>query len=257
MTLIYSHGSGSDLGYEAPYLRHFERGLGVHVVGYDYSGYGLSTGTASEESIYQDIRCVYDALRRGGVFFDHPLRADEIILYGQSLGTCASLYLAAQEEDLGGIILESPLLSVTHTPVACGCCYSIDRELRSNLFHQIDVGEHVKCPVLIMHGTKDCLVPFKHGRVLAERLPNVHSTLWVESAGHHNVRECAGDVQYFGAMQRFVVDALSHSRTVSRKRARARARARAAAAAPSSVSPADVGIEIEVQPTEPELEEEP
>lgn len=44
VTLLYSHGNAEDLNSSYSWMRRLSRELNVNVVGYDYTGYGLSTG---------------------------------------------------------------------------------------------------------------------------------------------------------------------------------------------------------------------
>jgi len=44
VTVLYSHGNAEDLNTAYSWMRRISRELNVNVVGYDYSGYGLSTG---------------------------------------------------------------------------------------------------------------------------------------------------------------------------------------------------------------------
>ena len=45
VTIIFSHGNAEDLNTCYGWMRRLSRELNVNVVGYDYTGYGLSTGT--------------------------------------------------------------------------------------------------------------------------------------------------------------------------------------------------------------------
>ena len=44
MTLLYSHGNAEDLNISYGWMRRLSRALNVNVLGYDYTGYGISTG---------------------------------------------------------------------------------------------------------------------------------------------------------------------------------------------------------------------
>lgn len=44
MTLLYSHGNAEDLNSSYSWMRRLSRDLNVNVIGYDYTGYALSTG---------------------------------------------------------------------------------------------------------------------------------------------------------------------------------------------------------------------
>lgn len=65
-----------------PFLKEFSNRIGCHVVGYDYSGYGASTGTPQVRTTLTDIKAVLDKLKEK--YNTHP---KDIILYGQSVGS--------------------------------------------------------------------------------------------------------------------------------------------------------------------------
>ena len=144
-TLLLSHGNGEDLGWVVPTLPAL-RELGFGVLAYDYRGYGLSEGRPSEERVYGDIDAAYEYLTR-----EKGLPADRIILYGRSLGAGAAVDLAARRP-VGGLVLESPFLTafrvMTRIPL-----FPFDK------FRNVDKIGRVRCPVLIMHGEADEIVP--------------------------------------------------------------------------------------------------
>ena len=56
-------------------------------------------------------------------------------------------------------------------------------------FPNIDYAPHIACPVFIIHGTQDEVVPFWHGQELFLALPQQWRAkpFWVEGAGHNNI----------------------------------------------------------------------
>ena len=77
------------------------------VLAYDYSGYGASSGAPSEANCYADIQAAHDYLRSRGV------DSSSLLLYGQSVGSAPSLWLAARCA-VAGVVLHTPLMSVTN-----------------------------------------------------------------------------------------------------------------------------------------------
>nr|GEY27365.1 hypothetical protein [Tanacetum cinerariifolium] len=73
---------------------------------YDYSGYGQSTGKASECNTYADVDAVYKCLKE-----KYSVKDDQLILYGQSVGSGPTIDLASRTSDLRGVVLHSPILS--------------------------------------------------------------------------------------------------------------------------------------------------
>jgi abhydrolase domain-containing protein 17 len=146
-----------------------------------------STGNPSEENCYADIEAAYKFLR-----FDLHVPSQNIVLYGRSLGSGPSCYLAsgtAQSTDpslggpVGGVILHAPFLSVYRIVIDTGCTVYGDK------FPNIDYAPMIKSPLILVHGTADQIVPFNHSERLFEALPPQSRArpLYVEGMGHNNV----------------------------------------------------------------------
>ena len=82
--------------------------LKANLCAYDYTGYGQSKGRASIPDTIADIDAVFQWLLR------RDIDKQDIILYGQSLGSGPSLDLAARERYIGGVVL--------HAAFASGAC---------------------------------------------------------------------------------------------------------------------------------------
>jgi fermentation-respiration switch protein FrsA (DUF1100 family) len=187
-TVLLSHGNAEDLGWVLPSLPPL-RDLGFAVFAYDFRGYGLSQGRASEQHVYADIDAAYDYLTR-----ELRVPAARVILYGRSLGAGAAVDLAARQS-VGGLILESPFLTafrvMTRIPL-----FPFDR------FRNVDKIGRVRCPVLVMHGEADEIVPLWHGQQLFERAPGPKMFLAVPGAHHNDFMWIAG-ARYVTALRDF------------------------------------------------------
>ena len=105
-TILHSHGNAVDLGIMQSVYRHLSETLGVNVLGYDYSGYGWSTGKPSIRNTFADIRTCWNYLVEScGV------DPKDIVLYGQSVGSGPTCEFASKLDELGGVVLHSPLAS--------------------------------------------------------------------------------------------------------------------------------------------------
>jgi fermentation-respiration switch protein FrsA (DUF1100 family) len=178
-TILYSHGNAEDLGLIAPMLGRLHD-WGFAVFAYDYRGYGTSRGTPSERGAYADIDAAYayvtDTL---GV----PSR--RIIVYGRSVGGGAAVDLAARKP-VAGLVLESGFVSAFRV-VTRWALLPIDK------FRNLEKIARVACPVLVMHGVQDEIVPIAHGHRLFAAAPEPKRALWIEGAGHNDFMLVAGD----------------------------------------------------------------
>ena len=104
-TILHSHGNAVDLGQMSSFYLGLGTRINCNIFSYDYSGYGVSEGKPSEKNLYSDIEAAWHAMRtRLGI------SPENIILYGQSIGTVPTVDLASKYE-VGAVILHSPLMS--------------------------------------------------------------------------------------------------------------------------------------------------
>jgi len=200
MVLLHSHGNATDIGLMMVSYYQLSRCLSIEVVGVEYSGYGAATGKACIGNTYADIEAAYNYIVSTGV------APNRIVAYGQSIGSGPVVNLAAKFE-LGGVVLHSPLLSgisvIDPEPnkvcrpscvYTCFDFYENFRRVRS-----------VKCPVLVMHGQRDDVVPFYHGVRLHKKCPEQYRWpgYFPTRAGHHDIVE-SDPKKYFGEVSHFL-----------------------------------------------------
>ncbi|TMS03907.1 Cell surface hyaluronidase [Larimichthys crocea] len=104
-TLLFSHGNAVDLGQMSSFYIGLGSRINCNVFSYDYSGYGASSGKPSEKNLYADVDAAWQALRSR-----YGIRPENVIVYGQSIGTVPSVDLASRYES-AAVILHSPLTS--------------------------------------------------------------------------------------------------------------------------------------------------
>lgn len=181
-TILFSHGNAEDLGMIYDWFNDLARVLRVNILAYDYTGYGKSHGTPTESQCYNDIDAAYHHLTHV-----RNIPPEQIVLYGRSLGSGPSCYLAAktarQGRSVAGVILQSPLLSAFR--VAFNFRFTVPGDRFPNLHY----APYIACPVFIVHGTQDEVVPFWHGErlFLSVRSKWRAKPFWVEGAGHNNI----------------------------------------------------------------------
>ena len=182
MTILFSHGNAEDLGMIYDWFNDLARVLRCNIMAYDYTGYGKSNGTPAEDNCYADIEAAFTYLTDV-----RHIQPEQIVLYGRSLGSGPSCYLAAKTarrgRSIAGVILQSPLLS------AYRVAFNFRYTMAGDKFPNIDYAPEIACPVFIIHGTQDEVVPFWHGQDLfmALRQPWRAKPFWVEGAGHNNI----------------------------------------------------------------------
>ena len=187
-TILFSHGNAEDLGTLTPELEDM-RALGFSIFAYDYHGYGTSGGKATEKNAYEDIDAAYDYLTQV-----LKVPSDRIIAHGRSLGGAVAIDLASRKP-LGGLVVESPFVSAFRV-VTGYRIFPFDK------FCNADKIGDVRCPVLIIHGRQDEVIPFWHGEKLFDLANEPKMNLWVDGAGHNNLKIVAG-TEYVRALKSF------------------------------------------------------
>ena len=195
ITILYSHGNGEDLGNLGILFDKFAEKQ-WEFIAYDYPGYGISTGNPSEQGCYQAIEATY---KYATETLGRP--ASKVVLWGRSLGTGPSCYLAARKE-IGGLLLETPFLSafrtITEIPI-----------LPWDYFPNLTFSKSITCPSLIIHGAWDEIVPFRQGKKLHLALPQPKSFLEIKEGYHNNLSD-AGGLKYKESIIDFI-DSLATS----------------------------------------------
>ncbi|KAL8547544.1 hypothetical protein ACS0TY_007031 [Phlomoides rotata] len=172
-TLLYSHGNAADIGQMYELFIELSIHLKVNLLGYDYSGYGQSTGKPSEHNTYSDIEAAYKCLEES-----YGAKQEDIILYGQSVGSGPTVDLASRLPRLRAVILHSPISSGLRV------MYPVKRTYWFDIYKNIEKIPLVKCLVLVIHGTCDDVVDWAHGKQLYDLCKEKYEPLWIKGGNH-------------------------------------------------------------------------
>lgn len=174
--ILFSHGNAADLGLMCSFYLGLGTKVECNIFGYDYSGYGASTGKPSEKCLYANIEAAYNELTKR-----YSISPSQIILYGQSIGTVPTVDLASKIE-FAGVILHSPLTSGLRLAFP-----NTKRTWFFDAFPNIDKAPRIKAPTLVIHGTEDEIIDISHGQAIHSLLAHPVPPLWVEGAGHNDI----------------------------------------------------------------------
>lgn len=195
--LIWFHGNGGNLSYRADVAsRLAERGIST--VLFDYRGYGRSEGRATEHGLYADSLAAFE-------YATSELGAapQDIALYGESLGGPYAAYVGAER---GGrcIIVENSFPSLLSMARLAYPNLPFSFFVRGSL-RTTDYLNKAGLPVLVMHGKRDSMIPYRLGVELFESLkvPGVFFTS--ETADHSEIPNVEGE-RYYRAIEEFVRD---------------------------------------------------
>jgi fermentation-respiration switch protein FrsA (DUF1100 family) len=180
-TLLYFHGNGGSL------LNRRDRaqlltagGRGLLIV--SYRGYSGSTGRPSEAGLSIDARTAYDWLKERAV-------PEKIVLYGESLGSGVAVRLAT-ERPAGGLVLDAPFTSTMD--VASHHYWYLPVWLLRDQYRSVERIHAVRCPLLVLHGDRDGVIPIALGRRLFEAAPEPKRFVELPGVDHVSVLEQGG-----------------------------------------------------------------
>lgn len=201
-TIVYFHGNGGNVTNLAWFGESLAK-RGFNVLVFDYRGYGLSHGVAADESeLYLDGEAALQY-----VVNDKHAWPNQIVLYGQSLGTAIATETATRCE-CGALILESGFSSASS--LGSRALPWLPRWLHllgRNRFESARKLKDVHAPVLITHGDPDLTIPTDEGRALFAAANEPKKLLIFPGAGH-SVFSSAGP-GYLDQLEQFVRGAIA------------------------------------------------
>jgi pimeloyl-ACP methyl ester carboxylesterase len=162
--VLYLHGNTGNLK-RWQFMAEEICAYGYDVFAPDYRGYGQSRGKRSEAYMHRDMEDCYD-------FITKKYPEQKIIIYGRSLGTGFATRLAARRH-ADKLVLETPFYNF----IEVAAHYLPFLPVRILLRYKFRSDIHIlqpECPILILHGTKDIIVPHAHALKLYRHAEQHH-----------------------------------------------------------------------------------
>jgi len=158
-TIVFFHGNAGNLSNRRTIFHALaEQGFGVVAV--DYRGFGKSEGSPTEAGVYEDAAATIDYTKN-----TLHIPQQKLIYFGESLGTGVAIEMAKHSPP-ALLMLEAPYTSVatlaaeTYWFIA-GATYVVwDR------YDAVDNIPSLHCPILMIHGEEDSIIPVKYARTL-------------------------------------------------------------------------------------------
>ena len=145
----------------------------------DYRTYGKSKGALSEKAFYHDGQFCYNYLKERYI-------ESEITIYGRSLGTGIATFVASKNEPKR-LVLETPYYSLVDVAKKRFPLFPVTK-LMQYKFPTYQFIKQVGCPILMLHGTTDKVVPLSSGKKLYDSF--IHKDLTfieIPNASHNNL----------------------------------------------------------------------
>ena len=178
--ILYLHGARWNLTGSVTRIDRW-RDLGFGVLAVDYRGFGESTDVApTEKGSYEDAEAAWDRLAKLA-----PGRPRYIV--GHSLGGAIAVELARRRPEAAGLVLEATFTSVRDMIEESPWGFLPVGLILNQQFDALSKIGEVRMPVLVIHGTRDTVVPIQMGERLYVAAPGPKRFVRVEGAGHHNL----------------------------------------------------------------------
>lgn len=175
--VFYLKGNSKSIKGWGKFAVDFTR-LGYDVLMVDYRGFGKSTGRRSQKAIKRDMQVIYNKIKE-------QVAEKYIILYGRSLGSGFATKLASMN-DPRMLILDAPYYSLSKV----GKRYMPFMPLSLLLKFPMPTYKwlrYVNCPIHIIHGTDDKLIPYKTSVKLSRIKPKLTKLYTVIGGGHKDL----------------------------------------------------------------------
>jgi pimeloyl-ACP methyl ester carboxylesterase len=200
-TVIFFHGNGEVAADYDPWLADELATRRCNLLLAEYRGYGGSTGTPGLVSMLADVEAIFEAA---------GLPAEQVIVFGRSVGSIYALELAAQQPAIAGLIIESgiadPLERVLLRvrPEEIG---STQEALAAAAAQHLDHRQKLAAyggPLLVLHARGDSLVDASNGQRLARWGVPASTRLVVLPEGDHNTIMMANQAAYWREIETFL-----------------------------------------------------
>lgn len=191
LLLVHAHSNGCDIGDMRQTLHAIADSLRVHVMSFEYPGYGLHVGAPGMHSIDEAARAVLDF-----IIDDLQVNPGQIVWYGRSIGSGPCLRSAQRmTKELGqkpaGLVLQCGFASF---PEVAGHIFGkVAKKLVPRMWDNLSMIKDLACPILILHGRNDSMIPIEQSEKLWSAVVAKELSVFLPcDCGHNdfNFRQC-------------------------------------------------------------------
>jgi len=181
-TVIHFHGNAQNMSAHYSFVSWLPAN-GFNLFVFDYRGYGKSEGQPSRKGVYEDSVAALEYIKSRT-----DIDQEKIIVFGQSLGGANAVCVLGKNKFDGivGIAIESAFssyksIAMDHVRLLKPFAYFL---IGNKLSPKKHVGDISPTPLLIIHGTNDEVVSYKHARKLFEKAKEPKQLWTIEKGGH-------------------------------------------------------------------------
>ena len=176
--ILYFHGNtGNILRFRN--ICHHLIAMNYDCIVIDYRGFGRSEGhISSQNQWYNDAEDIY----KTALLYSNN---KPFYLYGYSIGSTMAAYLSSIHR-VAGVILEAAPYSIEQIVKDKFPYLPLQYVLKYPFYNNTYLSKNTNSTV-VLHGTNDRLVPYKHLLMLQKELSDDHSFVTIEGGTHNNL----------------------------------------------------------------------
>ena len=182
LTWLWFGGVGGNLSLRVGEFAAVRKHTGANVFGFDYGGFGESSGKATVRNTAVDARTALAHLQeRYGADPEHTL------YLGVSMGAAVAIRLAAESARPGGMALVAPFASLRDMARRRHPALSLGGWLTRSRYNSLACVGGIGCPLLILHGSDDAIVPVAQARKLYAAAADPKRFAEIAGVGHLDI----------------------------------------------------------------------
>jgi fermentation-respiration switch protein FrsA (DUF1100 family) len=194
-TMIWCHGNAGNISGRIDNLAKL-KALPINVFIFDFRGYGRSEGSPTEDGVYLDALAAYDYLvNQAGI------ASEQIVIFGRSLGGAVAVELATQRQ-CRALILESTFSAAADMAKSMFGFLPVQLIMKTRM-NSLTKITNINVPLLMLHGDRDSIVPYRFGRKLFEAA-NEPKEFYTITGADHNDTYIVGGKPYFDKLDEFI-----------------------------------------------------
>lgn len=196
--ILFFHGNGGNISDCLDNVVRINQQLNCDVFIVDYPGYGKSLGNPTEKTL---LACGKAAIKK----LDELLigKNKKIIYFGHSMGGAVAVDMALSHP-CDGLVMESTFTSIPDVAFGLFPSLPLGGLIRTK-FDSINKIPKVHCPILVIHGTKDSVIPFSHGKKLFDAATGTaQKAFYAVTGGDHNDTYLVDGDSYFEQLGSFI-----------------------------------------------------
>jgi len=187
--ILYFGGNAESMAGSSNYIAGQFPNLTVYLM--DYRGYGASTGTASESTLYSDALKMYDSIES---------KHERISVGGRSLGTGVATYVAAHRS-VSKLALITPYDSIVNVAQGMYPFFPV-KLLVNDVYDSEGRVNEIEAETLIIYAENDTVIPRENTENLIHAFDSKQlEVIMIKDKGHNTI---SSDEKYYKSMQDFI-----------------------------------------------------